>query len=143
MRLLYTGGWHEPESRSVRLGGCSVLAKRYGYRKLLRENSQRMLLFVNSAVDSVKHPHHDEITLRQCLGLLKWFALIHPWVFGIAVPIISQELVGHLTRRVGLLGFLEKGCKRRLFFTSTWGGPSSNESEHAKGAGGMRSRPRE
>jgi hypothetical protein len=85
-----------------------VLVKRYGRRRLLRGCRHVLPSYVNSMINWGRRPPYDEVPLRQSLGLLARFARIHPMAFGIAVRILSLELMAYLTRRVGLLGLARK-----------------------------------
>jgi len=85
-----------------------VLAKRYGRRRLLRGCREVLPWYVNNMIYWVRRPPYDEVPLPRALGLLAWFAHIHPMAFGIALRILSWELMTQLARRVGLLGLARK-----------------------------------
>jgi hypothetical protein len=88
-----------------------VLVRRYGRRTLLRGCRDVLPLFVNNVIYGGRRPPHGEVPLRlpEALGLLKWFARIHPVAFGIALRILSWELMAQLTRiESNCRGLLEK-----------------------------------
>jgi glycosyltransferase involved in cell wall biosynthesis len=81
-----------------------MLVKRYGRRRLLRGCRELLPSYVNSLISWSRRPPHDEVPLRGTVGLLAWFAHIHPVAFGIALRIFFWEIMARLTRRVGLPG---------------------------------------
>jgi glycosyltransferase involved in cell wall biosynthesis len=85
-----------------------VLAKRYGRRRLLRGCRKVLPWYVDNMIYWVRRPPHKEVPLPRALGLLAWFAHIHPMAFGIGLRMLSWELMSQLTRRVGLLGLAQK-----------------------------------
>jgi hypothetical protein len=85
-----------------------VLAKRYGRRRLLRGCRNVLPLFVSNLIYGGRRPPYDEVSIPQALGLLPWFARIHPVALGIALRILSWELMAYWSRRVGLPGLARK-----------------------------------
>jgi hypothetical protein len=79
-----------------------VLVKRYGRRSLLDGCREVLPGYVSRMIGSLRRPPNDEVPLRTALGLLAWFARIHPRAFGIALRMLSWELMAQLTRRIGL-----------------------------------------
>jgi glycosyltransferase involved in cell wall biosynthesis len=78
-----------------------VLVKRFGRRQLLQDCPQALPTYVNSMIDWVRRPPHDEVPLRQSLGLLAWFAHIHPRALGIGLMVFGREAMTSLSRRIG------------------------------------------
>jgi hypothetical protein len=88
------------ETRKVQ----DLIVKRYGRRQLLQDCPQALPTYVTSMIEWVRKPPQNEVSLRQSLGLLAWFAHIHPRALAIGLRMLIWETMAKVGRTIGFPG---------------------------------------
>jgi glycosyltransferase involved in cell wall biosynthesis len=90
-----------------------LILDRYGLPARILDDRQLFRAYVHDSIRTERRPPYDKVPPVRTLGLLLWFARLHPRAFKIALPILSRELMADVGRRVGILG-LARNLQNRL-----------------------------
>jgi glycosyltransferase involved in cell wall biosynthesis len=93
-----------------------LLVNRCGLLARILEDKQLFSALVDESILTERRPPYNEVPPVRTLGLLLWFARLHPRAFKMALPILSWELMADVARRVGKVGLareLQNGLAAR------------------------------
>ena len=79
------------------------LLDQWGLPVRLREDGKALAEYVNTWIGAERRPPYNKVPFLRSLGLLLWFARIHPRAFKVALPTLAWELMADAARRAGLL----------------------------------------
>jgi glycosyltransferase involved in cell wall biosynthesis len=85
-----------------------LLLNRCGLPAQVLDDRNWLYLFVHKYIHCERRPPYNKVPPVRTLGLLLWFARLHPRAFKIALPTLSWELMADIARRVGILGLARK-----------------------------------
>jgi glycosyltransferase involved in cell wall biosynthesis len=79
------------------------LLDRCGLPDGLRDDRETLTNYVNVWIEIERRPPYNKVPFLKSLGLLFWFARIHPRALKLALPTLARELMAGVARRTGLL----------------------------------------